>query len=283
MERIEEKNTSNPSITKEKNMGNSLELSKTSAVLAYTDTEKMMEVAPASSNIVWRMKFDDGRIAEVPEVVIHSHVGTVLDVIKAKFSEMGSPSGYRWALYRLHSVIESDHPGFSPEKASFFFSMAVDLVSPPVFDYTAAEDAFDRISRRWKLNAERDSGFDRTGAIEDLMDDLNSTEYASPVTIKKAISILAADREVTFRPSPDRISDACREASRNLLRSARESHPLRQMYSAIYDIQTHICMRTHDWSWTIGGAHRTTGTEDDLDSMFESFGQSNGGQIAIES
>lgn len=252
----------------------SKELKTVNAELATVRSKGEMDVAPSKEPAVWVMRNSEGNKVEVDEGRLISFI-PVLDVIKKKFNKMDSPSGYRWALYALDKVTDSaQYEGYGTEKIAFFSRMACDLVAPEKFTYTDTESMFVELSSRWRLKIESEPGFNKVRAIESLMRSLNATDHASPKLSQKAIAILSADPEITFRPTPDQISDACKQASRELLRAPGPDHPLRKVYRTLYEIETHVRMKTHDLTWSLGYESRSTTTEDTLDAMFDAWNSS---------
>lgn len=264
-------------VYKEKTMNAELQLHRTTnSELATVRNRGEMELVPSKAPAIWAMKNSEGEKVEVDEARLISFI-PVLDVIKKKFNKMNAPSGYRWALYALDQATDSSlYDGYSAEKVVFFARMACDMVAPEKFTYNDTEVLFGELSSRWRLKVESEPGFNKVRAIEALMRSLNATPYASPKLYQQAIAILSADSEVTFRPTPDQISDACKQASRELLRAPGQEHPLRKVYRALYEIENHIRMKTHELNWSIGYEARSTTTEDTLDAMFESWNSSNG-------
>lgn len=249
----------------------SKELETVNTQLATVSNRGEMDVAPSKAPAVWTMKNSEGEKVEVDEGRLISFI-PVLDVIKKKFNKMNAPSGYRWALYSLDQVTDiSMYEDYSYEEIVFFSRMACDLVAPEKFTYTDTEQVFNDLSLRWRMKFESEPGFNRVNAIQSLMRGLNATAYASPKLSQKAIDRLSADPEVTFRPTPDQISDSCKQSSRELLRAAGQEHPLRKTYRALYEIENHIRMKTHETAWSIGYESRSTTTEETLDMMFKSW------------
>lgn len=260
----------------------SKELKTVNTELATVRTKGEMDVAPSKEPEVWLMRNSEGDKVEVDEGRLISFI-PVLDVIKGKFNKMGSPSGYRWALYSLDQVTDSSmYEGYSEEEIAFFSRMSCDLVSPEKFTYNDTEMLFNELSLRWRMKFESEQGFNRVNAITSLMRGLNATAYASPKLSQQAIARLSADPEITFRPTPDQISDSCKQSSRELLRAAGPGHPLRKVYRSLYEIENHIRMKTHETDWSIGYEARSTTTEETLDMMFKSWNSAQQGHSMRE-
>lgn len=258
-------------VHKENTMEQSLQLHSNSKSGLAVRNKGEMELNPSKEPAVWSMKLSSGERVDIDESRLISFI-PVLDVIKGKFRKMNAPSGYRWALYSLDRVTDTSlYEDYCQEEIAFFARMACDFVSPGKFTYTDTEQLFNELSLRWRLKFESEPGFNRVNAIQSLMRSLNATSYASPKLSQQAIARLSADPEVTFRPTPDQISDSCKQSSRELLRAAGLSHPLRKTYRVLYEIENHIRMKTHETDWSIGYEARSTTTEDTLDMMFKSW------------